>query len=189
MSRVGMTRSGDMSETAMQESRLPVAMIAAVSRNGVIGTDNQLPWYLPEDLKFFKRMTQGKPLVMGRKTFASIGRALPGRLNIVVTRDAGFAAAGVRVCHDLDEALALAEQQAIIDGVEEVMVMGGGEVYAQAMPRASRLYLTEVDVEIDGDARFPAIDRAHWHETQRVAGEESGRQGRPGYDFVVYCRR
>lgn len=178
-----------MSETLPNESLVAVAMIAALSRNGVIGIDNQLPWYLPEDLKFFKRLTQGKPLVMGRKTFASIGRALPGRLNIVVTRDAGFEAEGVRICHDLDEALALADGQAIINGVEEVMVMGGGEVYAQAMPRASRLYLTEVDVEIDGDARFPAIDRSLWQEEQRVPGEESGQQGRPDYAFVVYHRR
>lgn len=178
-----------MNDTTAEESVVSVAMIAAVSRNGVIGVDNQLPWYLPEDLKFFKRMTQGKPLVMGRRTFASIGRALPGRLNIVITRDDGFEAEGVRVCHDLDEALALADHQAIIDGVEEVMVMGGGEVYAQAMPRASRLYLTEVDVEVVGDARFPPIDRSCWHEAQRVPGEESGQQGRPAYDFVIYHRR
>lgn len=178
-----------MSDAILEESRVPVAMIAAVSRNGVIGIDDRLPWYLPEDLKFFKRMTQGKPLVMGRKTFASIGRALPGRLNIVITRDTDFEAEGVRACHDLDEALALAGHQAIVDGVEEVMVMGGGEVYAQAMPRALRLYLTEVAVEIDGDARFPAIDRSLWQETQRVQGKEGGRQGRPAYDFVVYQRR
>lgn len=171
------------------ETIVPVAMIAAVSRNGVIGVDNQLPWYLPEDLKFFKRMTQGKPLVMGRKTHQSIGRALPGRLNIVVTRDTGFRAEGVRVCHALAEALALADDQAIIDGIEEIMVMGGGEIYAQAMPWASRLYLTEVDVELAGDARFPAIDHDVWEETQRVSGEHSGQEGNPDYAFVAYRRR
>ncbi|MGL6251642.1 MAG: dihydrofolate reductase, partial [Billgrantia desiderata] len=132
------------------ETLVPVAMIAAVSRNGVIGVDNKLPWHLPEDLKFFKRMTQAKPLIMGRKTFASIGRPLPGRLNIVVTRDKNFRHDGVRVCHDLESALFLADQQATIDASEEIMVMGGGEIYAQALPHASRIYLTEVDVEVEG---------------------------------------
>ncbi|WP_129141573.1 dihydrofolate reductase [Modicisalibacter coralii] len=177
------------SQDARLETIVPVAMIAAVSRNGVIGVDNQLPWYLPEDLKFFKRMTQGKPLVMGRKTHQSIGRALPGRLNIVVTRDSGFRAEGVRVCHDLAEALSLADDQAIIDGVEEIMVMGGGEIYAQAMPWASRLYLTEVAVELAGDARFPGLERGAWEEVQRVPGERSGQEGNPDYAFVAYRRR
>ncbi len=169
------------------ETLIPIAMIAAVSRNGVIGVDNQLPWYLPEDLKFFKRMTQAKPLVMGRKTFDSIGRALPGRLNIVVTRDPDFHAEGVRVCHDLRAALALADQQATIDGAEEIMVMGGAKIYAQALPLASHLYLTEVDVEIRGDAHFPALDAAEWAEVQRVPGEPA--EGQPAYAFVHYRRR
>ncbi|GAA0561795.1 dihydrofolate reductase [Halomonas salifodinae] len=167
--------------------RVPVAMIAALSRNRVIGVDNQLPWYLPEDLKFFKRMTQGKPLVMGRKTFQSIGRPLPGRLNIVVTRDAGFAHPGVRVCHDLASALELAEQQALLEGAEEIMVMGGGEIYRQALPFASRLYLTEVDLTLEGDARFPELPMAAWEEVQRVAGTPV--EGQPSYHFVAYRRR
>lgn len=169
------------------ETLVPVAMIAALSRNRVIGVDNQLPWYLPEDLKFFKRMTQAKPLVMGRKTFASIGRALPGRLNIVVTRDRDFAPEGVRVCHDLASALRLADQQATIDAAEEIMVMGGAEIYRQAMPYASRLYLTEVDIEVKGDAHFPERDAADWQEMQRVAGKPA--EGQPNYDFVSYVRR
>ncbi|MDR5864089.1 dihydrofolate reductase [Halomonas campisalis] len=169
------------------ETLVPIAMIAALSRNRVIGVDNQLPWYLPEDLKFFKRMTQAKPLVMGRKTFASIGRPLPGRLNIVVTRDPDFHHDGVRVCHDLAAALALADQQATIDAAEEIMVMGGGEIYAQALPYASRLYLTEVDIEVQGDARFPALDDAEWEEVQRVPGSPA--EGQPAYDFVEYRRR
>ncbi|GEK73340.1 MULTISPECIES: dihydrofolate reductase [Halomonas] len=169
------------------ETLVPVAMIAAMSANRVIGVDNQLPWYLPEDLKFFKRMTQAKPLVMGRKTFESIGRPLPGRLNIVVTRDSGFQPEGVRVCHDLDEALALADRQATIDGVDEIMVMGGGQIYAQALPKASRLYLTEVGVEVEGDARFPELDEAEWEERQRVPGQPA--EGQPAYDFVQYRRR
>ncbi|MFC3284812.1 dihydrofolate reductase [Litchfieldella rifensis] len=168
------------------ETVVPVAMIAALARNRVIGVDNKLPWYLPEDLKFFKAMTQGKPLVMGRKTFASIGRPLPGRLNIVVTRDPHFEPPGVRVCHDLASALDLADQQAIIDGAEEIMVMGGAQIYAQALPWASRLYLTEVDLEVEGDARFPELDMAQWQEVQRVAGE--AREGQPAYAFVEYRR-
>ncbi|RDB43816.1 dihydrofolate reductase [Halomonas sp. DQ26W] len=169
------------------ETLVPVAMIAALSRNRVIGVENQLPWYLPEDLKFFKRMTQAKPLVMGRKTFVSIGRPLPGRLNIVVTRDETFQHDGVRVCHDLESALFLADQQATIDGCEEIMVMGGGEIYAQALPFASRLYLTEVDVEVKGDAHFPELDGEQWEEVQRVLGQPA--EGQPSYSFVEYRRR
>ncbi|PAU76650.1 dihydrofolate reductase [Halomonas salipaludis] len=169
------------------ETVVPVAMIAAMARNRVIGVDNQLPWYLPEDLKFFKAMTQGKPLVMGRKTFASIGKPLPGRLNIVVTRDTAFEHPGVRVCHDIESALDLADQQAIIDGVEEIMVMGGGQIYAQAMPYAARLYLTEVALEVEGDARFPELGADDWQEYQRVPG--SPRDGQPAYAFVEYRRR
>lgn len=169
------------------DSRVPVAMIAALSSNRVIGVDNRLPWYLPEDLKFFKRMTQGKPLVMGRKTFQSIGKPLPGRLNIVVTRDVDFAHPGIRVCHDLASALDLAEQQARIDGAEEIMVMGGGEIYRQALPWASRLYLTEVDLSLEGDAYFPELSEADWEEAQRVAGTPP--EGQPSYHFVAYRRR
>ncbi|MGR4067359.1 dihydrofolate reductase [Billgrantia sp. C5P2] len=169
------------------ETLVPVAMIAAVARNGVIGVDNKLPWHLPEDLKFFKRMTQAKPLIMGRKTFASIGRPLPGRLNIVVTRDKTFHHDGVRVCHDLESALFLADQQATIDACDEIMVMGGGEIYAQALPHASRIYLTEVDVEVDGDARFPELDPGEWQEVQRVPG--TPHPGQPNYSFVEYRRR
>ncbi|WP_370659235.1 dihydrofolate reductase [Modicisalibacter muralis] len=170
------------------DTRVPVAMVAALSRNRVIGVGNQLPWYLPEDLKFFKRITLGKPLVMGRKTFESIGRPLPGRLNIVITRDTAFAHDGVRVCHDLAGALALADWQATIDGAEEIAVIGGGEIFTQAMPSASRLYLTEVDVDIEGDAYFPEIAGEQWQEVQRVVGEESGGE-RPSYAFVAYRRR
>ncbi|MGQ7245804.1 dihydrofolate reductase [Halomonas sp. V046] len=166
---------------------VPIAMIAAMSRNRVIGVDNKLPWYLPEDLKFFKHMTQAKPLVMGRKTFESIGRPLPNRLNIVVTRDRGFHHEGVRVCHDLNAALALADQQATIDAAEEIMVMGGAEIYAQVMAQASRLYLTEVDIELEGDAHFPDVDGDQWQETQSQPGSPT--DGQPNYRFVRYERR
>ncbi|MBR9755351.1 dihydrofolate reductase [Cobetia sp. 4B] len=172
--------------TAAADTVVPVAMIAAMSVNRVIGVDNQLPWYLPEDLKFFKHVTQGKPVIMGRKTFASIGRPLPNRLNIVVTRDSEFSHDGVRVCSDLAAALSMADHHAMIDGVDEIMVIGGGQIYAQALPVATRLYLTEVAVEIEGDAHFPALD-ASWQEAQRVPGESG--EGLPAYDFVRFERR
>ncbi|MGQ7260366.1 dihydrofolate reductase [Vreelandella sp. V005] len=165
---------------------VPVAMIAAMAKNRVIGVDGKLPWYLPEDLKFFKRITQAKPLVMGRKTYASIGKPLPNRLNVVVTRNAEFSQEGVRVCHDLSAALALADQHATIEAAEEIMVMGGGEIYRQALPFAQRLYITEVDVEVEGDATFPDFESSEWQEVQRVAGQPA--EGQPNYDFVVYER-
>lgn len=178
------------SETSKQnddfDSLVPVAMIVAMAKNRVIGVDGKLPWYLPEDLKFFKRITQAKPLVMGRKTFASIGKPLPNRLNVVVTRDTEFTHEGVRVCHDLSAALELADQHATIEAAEEIMVMGGGEIYRQALPFAQRLYITEVDIDVEGDAIFPDFDSQEWQEVQRVAGQPA--EGQPNYDFVVYER-
>lgn len=170
----------------LPELETPVAMIAALARNRTIGVGNRLPWYLPEDLKRFKRTTQGKPLVMGRKTFESIGRPLPGRLNIVITRDEGYRREGIRVCHALGEALVLADQQALIDDADEIMVMGGGEVYTQALPVATRLYLTEVAIEVEGDAYFPEIDRHQWREVERLPGVPQ--PGQPDYAFVQYRR-
>ncbi len=151
--------------------------IAALARNRVIGQGNGLPWRLPGDLKFFKATTLGKPVVMGRKTFQSIGRPLPGRPNLVVTRDPGFAAEGVHVVRDIDTALDLAATLARETGAEEVMVIGGAEIYAQALPRLDRLYLTEIDAEIDGDAYFPEIEPRAWREADRsnpVLDEASG---------------
>lgn len=116
------------------DSLVPVAMIVAMAKNRVIGVDGKLPWYLPEDLKFFKRITQAKPLVMGRKTYASIGKPLPNRLNVVVTRNAEFSHEGVRVCHDLPAALELADQHATIEAAEEIMVMGAEKFTAKRFP-------------------------------------------------------
>ena len=151
--------------------------IAAMARNRVIGQGNGLPWRLPGDLKFFKAMTLGKPVVMGRKTFQSIGKPLRDRPNIVVTRDSGFAAEGVHVVRDIDTALDLAATLARETGAEEVMVIGGAEIYAQALPRIDRLYLTEIDAEIAGDAYFPEIEPRAWREAARtnpVLDEASG---------------
>lgn len=164
-----------------------IALIWAMAENRVIGRDNKLPWYLPNDLKYFKRVTTGKPVIMGRKTYESIGRPLPNRSNIVISRQAGYQAAGCQVVSTLDEALELAEAQLDISGGEEVIVMGGAEIYALALPRADRLYVTLVHAEVAGDAYFPAIDLAAWQEQGR---EDYAAEGPNPYDysFVVYDR-
>jgi dihydrofolate reductase len=164
-----------------------LAIIVAVAENGVIGRDNTLPWNLSEDLQHFKRITMGKPVVMGRKTYESIGKPLPGRTNIVVTRNASFCAEGVQVAHSLHEALALAREAARRDGVEEVMVMGGADIYASAIPCADRLYITEVHASVAGDAVLPAIEWDSWRETSR---EHRVAQSPNPYDysFVSYER-
>ena len=161
----------------------PLALIAARARNGVIGLDNRMPWHLPEDQAYFKRVTLGKPVVMGRKTFESIGRPLPGRLNIVVTRNPDWQAAGVQVAHSLDAALALAAAAA----PEEIMLIGGAELYRQALPQADVLYLTEIDAEFAGDAFFPEVDLARW----RIDREEAGQRDSDGlrWRFVRYLPR
>jgi dihydrofolate reductase len=163
-----------------------LAIIVAVAENGVIGNNNTLPWKLPEDLQNFKRITMGKPLVMGRKTYESIGRPLPGRTNIVVTRNASFRAAGVQVAHSLDEALAMASDIAAGTGVEEVMVMGGAEIYAATIPRADRLYLTEVHASVEGDAFLPTIDWACWREVSREHRVAQS-PGPSAYDYSFVC--
>lgn len=165
-----------------------VALIAAVARNGVIGRDNGLVWRLPSDLKRFKALTLGRPLIMGRKTFQSIGRPLPGRETIVVTRQSQFRAEGVLSAPDLDAAFALAARRAAALGANEIMVAGGGDIYAQTISRADRLFLTEVALAPDGDVRFPAIEMARWRETRREAGLRTDRD-EADYTFVDYERR
>lgn len=138
-----------------------VSIIVAMARNRVIGRDNAMPWHLPAELKYFKRVTMGKPIIMGRKTYGSIGRPLPGRHNIVVTRDRGYALAGVTVVHGLQEALAAAGE------VDEAVIIGGAELYRQALPVADRLYLTEIEAETEGDTWFPEIRQGDWREVSR----------------------
>ena len=164
-----------------------LAIVAAVARNGVIGAGDALPWRLPSDLKRFKALTMGKPLILGRKTYQAIGRPLPGRAIVVLTRDPAFAAAGVAVAHDVDEALRLAGAKARAAGSDEVIVAGGAEVYAQTIGRAGRLYLTEVDLAPEGDARFPAVDPALWRETAREGGVRRPRD-EADFAFVEYER-
>lgn len=163
-------------------------MIAAIGENSVIGIDGQIPWRLPTDFAHFKRTTLGKPLIMGRKTFASIGRPLPGRMNIVVTRQAGYAPEGVLVCYSLGEALERAQSIAATDGAPEVMIGGGAEVYREAMPLADRLYITHVAISPEGDARFPMIDPGQWESVER---HDILRAEKDSADFKVltYARR
>jgi dihydrofolate reductase len=166
----------------------PLAIVAAVARNGVIGANNGLPWRLSSDMKRFKALTMGKPLVMGRKTYLSIARALPGRETIVVTRDPAFAPTGVLIAHELKAALDLAAQRAGAMGAEEIIVAGGAEIYVQTIKRASRLYITEVALDAEGEARFPPIDSSQWREVRRRKGER-GPRDEADFAFVDYERR
>ena len=165
-----------------------VVLVAAVARNGVIGANGGLPWRLSSDLKRFKALTWGKPLVIGRKTFESIGRALPGRETIVVTRDPSFAPSGVFVAHELDAGLHLAAERAGAMGAHETIIGGGGEIYAQTIARASRLFITEVALDAVGEARFPPIDPHEWREISRETGERGSRD-EADFAFVEYERQ
>lgn len=160
---------------------MTVTLIAAVAANGVIGAGNDIPWQLPGDQRRFKELTWGHPIVMGRKTFDSIGRVLPGRISIVVTRSPSWTPPGgpsddVQVAASVDEALEIARS---IDA--DVYVIGGGEIYAATLERADRLEITEVQVEADGDAFFPRIDGAEWHEVAREPHAD--------FNYVTYERR
>ena len=142
----------------------------ARARNGVIGRDNQLPWRLRTDLRRFRTLTLGKPVIMGRNTWESLTRRpLPGRLNIVLSRDPTFEAEGAVICADFAEALEIAREQATEDGVDEVCVIGGAALFALALPRARRIYLTEVEGDPEGDVTMPALDESGWTETRREA--------------------
>ena len=141
-------------------SQAKIVLVVAVASNGVIGRDCDLPWRLPSDLKRFKQLTLGKPVVMGRKTWESIGRPLPGRPNIVITRDAAFFAPGAEVVSSLDAALVSARREADALGVDEVCIIGGGQIYAQVFDQADILHVTHVEAEVEGDTRFPTIDPA-----------------------------
>ena len=151
-----------------------IAIVVAVAENGIIGRDGGLPWRLPSDLKRFKALTMGKPIVMGRKTWDLLGGVLPGRPHIVISRRRDFAAEAVETAGSLDEALAKAARAARDIGAGEICIIGGGEVYAQTLPRADRLYVTHIEAAIDGDARFPRIEPALWGPVreERVPADE-----------------
>lgn len=164
-----------------------VAMIAAVGRNGVIGADNALPWRLPTDFRFYKDTTMGKPLVMGRKTFESIGRALPGRTSIVVSRAGFIAPEGVLVFADLDEAVAAARMIAARDGQAEAFINGGETLYRAMLERADRLYITHVDAAPEGDAYFPRFDPDGWTATP-ITGYAPGERDSHAFTHMRYDR-
>lgn len=164
-----------------------IALIVAMAGNGVIGLNNQLPWHLPGDLKYFKAVTMGKPIIMGRKTFESIGKALPGRANIVVTGNMEFSAQGVEIVHSPGQAVQLGSAIALRDGCEEVMVIGGAGLYRELLPVATRLYLTEVQAEVVGDTYFPDFDRTQWQEQRREDFDAAGLNSYD-YSFVVFER-
>jgi dihydrofolate reductase len=156
---------------------MSLSLIVAVAENGVIGRDNALPWHIPEDLRYFKQVTSGKTVIMGRKTYQSIGRPLPNRTNIVVTRDPAFQAEGVIIARNLDDALSKA-------GDGEAMVIGGSSLFQETLPRADHFYLTEIHRAYEGDVLFPAWDKSKWREVARQDVD-----GDPAISFVTFERR
>lgn len=161
---------------------MKISIIVAASANNVIGVDGGLPWHLPEDLRRFKEITMGKPMIMGRATWESIGRALPGRTSIVVTRSAGYEAEDAIVVDSIDAAI-----QAAGD-VDEIMVIGGGQIYRQVLARADRIYLTRIHATLDGDTRFPALDMSEWSVTD-VESFPAGEGREFGFDIQTLDRR
>jgi dihydrofolate reductase len=165
-----------------------IVLMVAVADNGVIGAHGALPWRLKSDLRRLKAMTIGRPVVMGRKTFASIGRPLPGRTNIVVTRDAGFRANGAVVTNSFADARAVARGDALRRSAGEIAVIGGAEIYAQWIDGADRLEITEVHAQPDGDTRFAAIDTSIWEEVARER-HPAGKDDSADFSYVTYRRR
>ncbi|MCC6074449.1 dihydrofolate reductase [Pseudomonas sp. GCM10022188] len=170
----------------MKTSTLPLALIAALADNRVIGIDNRLPWHLPADLKHFKALTLGKPIIMGRKTWDSLGRPLPGRLNLVVSRQADLVLDGAEVFPSLEAAIARADAWAREREVDELMLIGGAQLYAQGLPLAQRLYLTRVHLAPAGDAWFPAFAESDWRlaECEAHAAEAAA----PAYAYETWQR-
>lgn len=166
---------------------LPLVIVVAVAENGVIGRERLLPWRIPSDLKHFKAVTMGKPLVMGRKTYESIGKPLPGRTNLVLTRDQDWHADGVVVAHSLDEILRLANEDARKTGASEIAIIGGSSLFEELLPFVSRIELTEVHASPEGDVYFPAYDRAAFRETRRE-GPIRGEKDEYAYSVVTLER-
>ncbi|MEB2872796.1 dihydrofolate reductase [Pseudomonas rhizosphaerae] len=169
------------------KTSLPLGLIAALAENRVIGIDNSMPWHLPGDFKYFKATTLGKPIIMGRKTWDSLGRPLPGRLNLVVSRQSDLDLPGAEVFASLDAAIERAEAWAHEEGAEEVMLIGGAQLYELGLGQADRLYLTRVASQPDGDAWFPEFDENQWQQVSSVANEAV--DDKPAYAFEVWERR
>ncbi|MBD9483544.1 dihydrofolate reductase [Pseudomonas sp. PDM14] len=168
------------------KTTLPLCLIAALAENRVIGRDNQLPWHLPADLKHFKAKTLGKPIIMGRKTWDSLGRPLPGRLNLVVSRQPGLQLEGAEVFPSLEAAVQRADEWAREQGVDELMLIGGAQLYGQGLAQATRLYLTRVALQPEGDAWFPAFDEAAWRCVEHE--EHAALETSPAYRFETWQR-
>jgi dihydrofolate reductase len=166
---------------------MTISLVAAVARNGVIGNGNRLSWKLSTDMKRFRALTWGKPLIMGRKTYQSIGKPLPGRDTIIVTRNRDYAAEGTHIAADIEAALALAKTLPT-GGQGDIVIAGGGEIYAQTIERADQLFITEVDLAPPGDAHFPPIDPALWREVKRERPPR-GERDEADFVFVDYERR
>lgn len=159
-----------------------LSLIVAVARNGVIGAGGKLPWHLPADLKRFKKLTLGHPVIIGRRTFESIGKPLPGRTNIVVTRQADCKICGCLVADSFEKAIELCQE------ADEIFVLGGASLYEQALPRADRLYLTQIHADFEGDVRMPPLDLSRWKEISRE--DRPADAGNPySYSFLTYERR
>ena len=163
-------------------------MIAGVAANNVIGRGGGIPWRIPSDMAFFKRTTMGKPIVMGRKQYESVGRPLPGRTNIVVTRQAGYQPDGVIVIGGLEEAIGRAKAIAEVDGKDEAMIIGGGDIYAQCMAFADKLYISHVALRPEGDVLFPAIDPSQWTVVEEPPATPDPRD-EAVYRIAIYARR
>lgn len=166
------------------KNTLPLSLIAACAHDRVIGLDNRMPWHLPADLKHFKQTTLGKPIIMGRKTWDSLGRPLPGRLNLVVSRQTDLQLEGAEVFASLEAAVARADEWAREQGVDELMLIGGGQLYAEALPLASRIYLTRIDLVVQGDAFFPAFTGWQLVESEAHAASETT----PAYSFETWIQ-
>ena len=164
-----------------------IALVVAKAENGAIGRGGDLPWHLRSDMRYFREITMGKPIVMGRRTFKSLPRVLDGRLNIVLTRDRGFVAPDAVMAHSLKEGLDAARASATRTGAKEVMIIGGEDVFREVLPQADRIYLTEVHASPEADTWFPALDPSEWRETSREA-HEAGPKDDHAFSFVMLDR-
>ena len=172
-------------------NKIKLAIIVAAARNGVIGKDNKLPWHLPQDLKYFKAQTTGKPVIMGRKTFESIGKPLPNRTNIIITRNPDWTHENVLVCRSLADAISEAkklsnESFSEAQAFSEVMIIGGAEIYKTALPLVDKIYLTRIDADVEGDAWFPELLESEWVLSHTQAGEIDATQP---HEFRIYDRK
>lgn len=171
----------------LPDDTVRLSLIVAMAKNRCIGINNELPWKLPEDLKYFKQITNGKAIIMGRKTFESLGRPLPNRTNIIMTQHRDWEGPiGTRVVHCLESAVALAEAVAVVNYQDEALVIGGAQIYTQLLPQVDRLYITQVDLEVAGDAFFPEVDWSQWREISRQ--EQVDEASGTTYRFLVFDR-